>query len=155
MLKRNNTIKAFTLSEMIVVLIITSIVVGLAFSVLSLVQKQMGAIKQNFNKNTTLNILETTLWLDFNTYPNIQFNVYEETLKMYSEIDSTTYRFTKDFIVKDLDTFAIEIEKKTWYFNGKQIEDGVLDAIKLEASKTFQNQKLFIYKKNDAIPFMN
>jgi len=67
-LKSTNKIQAFTLSEIIVVLILTTIIVGLAFSVLTLVQKHMRSIQSNFYNTTELKKLETSLWLDFNRY---------------------------------------------------------------------------------------
>lgn len=42
----NNKVKSFTLSELLVVMIITAIVVGMAFSVLRLVQKQIHTIQK-------------------------------------------------------------------------------------------------------------
>tara|TARA_R110002094_G_scaffold202065_1_gene173391 strand:+ start:295 stop:504 length:210 start_codon:yes stop_codon:yes gene_type:complete len=69
-LKNNFKIKAFTLSEMVVVTILTSIIVGIAFSVLSLVQRHMYSIKQNFNNNTELSKLEQALWIDFDMLSN-------------------------------------------------------------------------------------
>ena len=44
-------IKAFTLSELIVVMVLTLVVAGMAFSVLQLVQKHMYAIKGNFENS--------------------------------------------------------------------------------------------------------
>lgn len=152
---QNNKIKAFTLSELIVVLILTSIVVGLAFSVLTLVQKHMGSIQQNYNQKTKLNLLESILWTDFNRYSNIAYDSMNNTLELSSELGSTSYQFTKTSIIKDIDTFNIELENKSFFYKGNIIEKGIIDALKLETSKTFQNQKLFIYKKNDATAFMN
>ena len=45
-------IKAFTLSEIIVVMLLTIIVIGLAFSVLTLIKKQMLLMENNFSKKT-------------------------------------------------------------------------------------------------------
>jgi len=148
-------IQAFTLSEMIVVLTLTSIVVGLAFSVLSLVQKHMYGIQENFNRNTELNKLEQSLWLDFNRYPKIIYDGTQDELSFISELDSVTYKFKEHYIIKKLDTFPIKLERKTQYFDGEVTLKGKIDAIKLEASKTFQNQNLFVYKQNDATLFMD
>ncbi|MCF6318181.1 MAG: prepilin-type N-terminal cleavage/methylation domain-containing protein [Proteobacteria bacterium] len=151
----NKKIAAFTLSEMIVVLILTSIVVGLAFSVLTLVQKHMHTIQNNFKQNTELNKLEQSLWLDFNRYSKINYDALENELRFATEIDSITYTFNNQYIVKDIDTFHIQINSKTLFFDGNFTEKGIIDAIKLETSKTFQNQKLFVFKQNDATLFMD
>ncbi len=148
-------IQAFTLSEMIIVIIITSIVVGMAFSVLTLVQKHMSGIQNNFNKSTELDKFEQALWIDFNRYPKIKYNAVNDVLVFASEIDSITYKFHKDYILKDIDTFNLPLQNKSIFFDGIEKQDGLLDAIKLETSKDLQSQQLFIFKQNDATQFMN
>ena len=140
---------------MVVVLILTSIVVGLAFSVLTLVQKHMAGIQQNFANNTELNKLEQSLWLDFNRYSRIKYNPMEEEITFANDIDSITYRFHDSYITKTMDTFHIQLQNRTMYFEGSTIGTGTMDAIKLETTKALQNQTLFIYKDNDATPFLN
>jgi len=154
-MKLNKKVTAFTLSEMIIVLILTSIVVGLAFSVLSLVQKHMLAIQKNFNQTTELNKLEQSLWLDFNRFPKIRFDPMEEQIKLISEMDSITYQFTEKNIIKGSDTFNIELASKTFYLDGKPNNHGNIDALKLETSKSSKNQHLFIFKKNDATLYLD
>lgn len=148
-------IAAFTLSEMIIVLILTSIVVGLAFTVLGLVQKQMAAIQVNFNHTLELNKLETELWLDFNRFPSIHFNDLEDRLLLKNEIDSVSYLLSESYIVRMKDTFPVQLESKQLYFDGLGSTTGPIDAVKLITSKAFQNRELFIYVKNDATVYMN
>lgn len=154
-MKTNSKIQAFTLSEMIVVLILTTVVVGLAFSVLSLVQKHMYSIQKNFNANVELNKLETSLWLDFNRYHKVEYSATDNELKLASELDSIRYRFSDTYVVKANDTFNIQVENKLFYFGAQPIEEGQIDAIELVASKRFQNQKLFIWKNNSAKAYMD
>ncbi|EGV42228.2 type II secretion system protein [Bizionia argentinensis JUB59] len=155
MKKLNSKIKAFTLSEMIVVLILSSIVIGLAFSVLNLVQKHMISIQQNYTNTTKFKKLETSLWLDFNRYSKIEYSSLENELKFSTAIDSVMYQFSDNYIIKGIDTFPVPIQQKQFYFDGEFMEHGQIDAIKLETEKTFQNQQLFIFKNNDANAYMN
>ncbi len=148
-------IQAFTLSEMIVVIILTSIVVGMAFSVLTLVQRQMSGVQNNFNKTTELAILEQALWLDFNRYSKVEYDVADDELIFTSEVNSTTYKFTNTHIVKDLDTFNIAEHSKLFFFDGDKTSHGKVDAIRFETSKTFQDQGFFVFKLNDANQFIN
>lgn len=148
-------LKAFTLSEMVVVIILTSIIVGMAFAILTLVQRHMNGIRDNFEKQTELNKLEQALALDFNRYNGIAYNDFEDNLSFTTEMDSITYTFTKEHIIKDRDTFKIPIHGKQLYFDGNKVGHGPIDAIKLETSKAFQNQYLFIFKQNDATQFMD
>ena len=148
-------IQAFTLSEMIVVIILTSIVVGMAFSVLTLVQRHMSSIQDNFNKNTELNKFEQTLWLDFNRFSKIEYDAINDKLIFISELDSTAYKFTKEYIIKDIDTFSISILNKSLFFDGNKTTNIQVDAIKIKTSKSYQNQQLFVFKQNDATQFMD
>ena len=148
-------IQAFTLSEMVVVIILTSIIVGMAFSILTLVQRHMNGIRDNFEKQTEINKLEQALALDFNRYNRIGYNDLEDSLTFATELDSIVYNFTKEHIVKDRDTFKISIHGKQLYFDGEKVDHGPIDAIKLETSKAFQGQPLFIFKQNDATAFMD
>lgn len=154
-MKLTNKIQSYTLSEMIVVLILTSIVVGMAFSVLTLVQKHMGGIQNNFNATTKFHLLEQSLTLDFNRFSDITYDSVDDVLVLSSELETKSYVFTQDYILKDQDTFPVQLTSKIFYFDGLNVEKGKVDAIKLEASKTFQNKRLFIYKLNASNTFMN
>lgn len=139
---------------MVVVLILTSIIVGMAFSVLTMVQKHMKGIQDNLNKNTELQKLEQSLWLDFNRYSKISYSPFDDELVFSSELSSTRYKFNTGIVIKELDTFDISIENKALFFDGNTTQEGVVDAIKISMSKNSQNQVLFIYKVNDATQFM-
>jgi len=142
-------INAFTIGEMLVVLILTSIVVGLAFSVLTLVQKQMRAIQNNFEKNTELNTLEQSLWIGFHKYSKIEFDKENEILFFTNELDTLQYTFTDGSIIREKDTFNVAIEHKTLYFDGDRVQKGYVDAIKLETTKAFLNKRIFVFSQND------
>ena len=148
-------VKAFTLNEMIIVLIISTIVIGIAFTVLSLVQRNMWAIQGNLKVNTDLNRLEQSLWYDINKYQEIAYSKQNERLVFKSQIDSSVYQFKKDMIIKSKDTFNITIQGKVVYFNGNKTSSSKVDAFKLELPKTYGYQSLFFFKRNDATQFMN
>jgi type II secretory pathway pseudopilin PulG len=145
---------AFTLSEMIVVLILTSIVVGMAYTVLGMVQKQMIVIQQNYLNQTNLKKLETSLWLDFGRYNSVYYASTENELKFSNEIGSLTYKFMGGYVIRETDTFATLIKSKELFFEAKKIDQGFVDALRIVTDNATQNQKLFIFKNNDATIFM-
>ncbi|WP_406755908.1 PulJ/GspJ family protein, partial [Tenacibaculum maritimum] len=67
-MKFNKKIKAFTLSEMLVVLVISSILISLTFLILSMVQQQVEIIQGNLKRKQQVQFLERVLWKDFNEY---------------------------------------------------------------------------------------
>lgn len=154
MLRTYKKIVAFTLSEMLVVLLLTIIVVGLAFSVLGLVQRQMGDIQNNYEEKTTDNLLQQALWVDFNSNAQIEFSAKWQVLSFSNELDGKTYKFYKGYILRNTDTLYTNFTIAKMFYKGEEVSKGYIDALELtkfdEVPKT-----LFVYKKNTATDFMN
>ncbi|KRB56695.1 type II secretion system protein J [Flavobacterium sp. Root186] len=148
-------LKSFTLSEMIVVMIITAIVVGMAFSVLRIVQKQIHTIQNNFEKTSTLALFEQKLWQDFNEPHNIMYDSDKQLLIMISEIDTVTYSFQDKFSMRNRDTIKLKIAPRKAFFKGKEISNGQIDALSIFAETELPDYQIFVSKKNDLTFFMN
>ncbi|MCR8667515.1 prepilin-type N-terminal cleavage/methylation domain-containing protein [Aestuariibaculum sp. M13] len=148
-------INGFTLNELVIVLIITSIVVGLAFSILSIVQRHMSAIQKNIIHHTQLDKLEQRLWMDFNRFSTITYDKDNELLIFINELDTLNYEFLDKHVVIGSDSLQIEIKEVNLFFLGHSVDSGNVDALKLEMTEGFQSQQLFVYKHNDAAIFMN
>lgn len=149
-----NKIKAFTLSEMLVVLLLTVIVVGLAFAILNLVQRQMLGIQKAYDNKTENNQLKQALWIDFNSYSQIQWISESGELKFDGELKQTAYSFKQGYILKDRDTFYTDLIIKELYFKGSKVDEGSIDALELSISSNEGNAGLFFFKKNSAENFM-
>jgi prepilin-type N-terminal cleavage/methylation domain-containing protein len=148
-------IQSFTLPELLVVLIITAIVVGLAFSVLRLVQKQIHAIETNFAKTSSLALFEQRLWQDFNELNNIQFNVKDNTLLLESEMDLVVYSFQKNYTLRNNDTIKLKLMTDKFLFKGKEVKEGNIDAISISGKAELPDYEIFVSKKNDLTLIMN
>jgi len=144
-----NKIAAFTLSELIVVIIITVIIIGLAFSTLNLVQTHMRNIESNFNKSMQWQLLEQRLTIDMNRAQVSLFEPKQNMLKLQNEMGMTTYRFSETNIITSTDTFEINIQKINYFYLGNTAVDRKIDAIKI-FSDTTNNKFIFIAKPNDA-----
>ena len=70
-------------------------------------------------------------------------------------MDSVSYTLSESYIIKEKDTFPVQLESKYFYFDGKQSTTNSIDAIKLITTKAFQNRALFIYVNNDATSYLN
>ncbi|NAS32031.1 prepilin-type N-terminal cleavage/methylation domain-containing protein [Flavobacteriaceae bacterium R38] len=153
-MKRITKIKAFTLNEMMVVLVITAIVVGLAFSILSLTQRQMLGMQQNYIKNDEMRRFEEALWVDFNKYREVSYNANLDLLTFKNEVDSTYYQFEETFVLKYQDTLNIFFEEKNFYLDGALVNEGYLDALEFTRSDAALNSTIFVFKKKDATHYM-
>lgn len=146
----NKKLNSFTLSEMLVVLIITAIVVGLAFSVLSIVRRQVHKLQSDTDQRVKYDMLKSKLFLDFNKYPNAYLSG-DDTFLFKSEIDSTIYIIKDNQIVSNQDTLIKNVKEAQFFYKNSQVEKGKIDAIKFiieEKREVFKS--IFVYKYNDA-----
>lgn len=149
MIKTNHKIKAFTLTEMMVVIVISAIVAGLAFTVLSTVQNSMRSIGHNYENTTQIRSFETALSIDFNTFTTAVWDTKENTLRLSSPINERHYQFYNDSIVTDVGAHFLKVKDKMFFFEGKQVNSGGIDAIKLIFYNTRAPNYLFVFKYND------
>ncbi|AOW20782.1 PulJ/GspJ family protein [Urechidicola croceus] len=153
-MRLNKKIESFTLSEMMVVLIISAIVISLAITVLNLVQQQIRSITNNFDKNTEIRLLERALFNDFNTH-DLVFNKKENQLICINPQDTILYTFNTEYVLRNKDTLKIKIAENTVYLDAQEVNEKSIDAITLTLSDEFLNKKLFIFKQKDASYYMN
>ncbi|UJH68669.1 hypothetical protein [Allomuricauda sp. SCSIO 65647] len=154
-MKRVTKIAAFTLSEMLVVLLLTTVVVGMAFAVLNLVQRQMQGIDGNYEQNTEFNLLRQSLWFDFNQYDGVWYDAKKSELVFANELYETVYGLHEAYIVKQQDTFFVEVAKREFFFKGQEQLSGEIDALGFGLSKKNGSQQLFVFKKNAATSHLN
>jgi len=149
---RIEKVSGFTLTEMLIVLAISTIVVGLAFSIISLFSKNVRLIQNNYQNTTETNLFSQQLALDFNRYHRIKYNNMEDELKLKTTLDSVVYKFEDEWVLRDLDTILKRNVNKELFFLGEKVNAGSIDAVKLITSN--KNQ-IFIYKENDGYSYLN
>ncbi len=148
-MKECHKVPAATLAEVLIVLAITTLVVGLAFAALNLVQGQYGRIKRNFEASLEVQTLEQQLWIDFHRHADINYDARNDLLAFSNGEDQVTYRFEKDHIIRNADTLAVENGSGSYYLLGESVTSGAVDALKLTISNKRQVE-LFVFKQNDA-----
>ena len=148
-------VKSFTLTELLVVMIITAIVAGIAFTVLRLVQQQVHIIGENFEKSGKLSLFEQRLWQDFNEYRAVKFDKANKILSCASEIDTVVYTFSDGFALRNADTIRLKLVINKVWFEGKEPRQQNIDAISISATAELPDYNLFISKRNDAALFMD
>lgn len=155
MLHQLKKIKAFTLSEVLVSMVLMMIVIGIAMSVLNILYKNLYAIQNNISGQTDLEQLELVLSIDAHRFPLITRR--KNTITFSNAIDSISYYWIKDekldndvpliHLMRERDTLLSEpIAIKSYRF-GKQKTIGVLDALKIELPQ--HDMALFIYQPQD------
>ncbi len=148
-----NKVKAFTLSEILVVMIISTIVISLTFTVLNMVQKQVKVIKKSIDIKENIQSLERVIWKDFNQfgYGELEGN----RLQFKNPIDSVVYSIHNDVIIRDADSIFLVPLSYTFYLDKEVKKQGSVDAIKINFSNPYTSYDLFVFGKKDASFYLN
>lgn len=150
---QNGKLKSFTLSEMLVVLIITAIVVGLAFSVLNLVRRQIHGIQKNMDRTTMLSLFEQRLSQDFNTHNAIRLE--DENIMLTSDKDTVNYKVGDGFVLRNTDTIKAALKIDRMFYEGTEVKSGIIDAISLSGEVVVPGDYMFFSSTADATLKMN
>ena len=146
-MNKSAKIPAFTLSEMMVVLVITSIVITLAFSVLSLVTKQFKAINNNYKKHTELALFKQRLVMDFDRSSMVEWNPSEGILHIQLTDQILTYELENNRLIRAGDTIPFPLKQVDYYFKGQQADEGPVDALLLEFDIPGQDVTVFVQRR--------
>jgi len=151
---RTKKVKAFTLSELLVVLVISSIVISLTFIVLGLVQKQISQIQQGYQDQQEIVLLKRVLLKDINTH-DVFFEAKDTQLFCFNSIDTIQYSIASNYILREKDTFKLKVKEKEFLLDNQIVKKGWVDAIHLEFEQSFTAKKIFLYKIKDAAHYLN
>lgn len=151
---KTKKIAAFTLSELLVVMIISSIVVSLTFVTLGLVQKQISEIQRNFKDQQEIQLLERVLLQDLNRHQTF-YQKDKDLLILHSSKDSIFYQFEEAYILRNKDTFHLKVVEKQFLLDNTIAKEGWIDAMHLEFNQSYSAKNIFIYNIKDAAHYLN
>lgn len=153
-MKRTKKIHAFTLSELLVVLVISSIVVTLSLLALGSVQKQVRSINLTFEKQQQILKLERWMAMDMNQ-SIVRFDRKKNVLECVKGKEIINYQFTEKGIIRGKDTLQLIPQNMNLYLDGELVKNEAVDAIEFAFSDTYSQKGFFVSKRKDASYYMN
>lgn len=149
-MNKHSKISAFTLSEMMVVLVITSIVVGIAFSVLTLVTKQFKAIEHSYDLQTQLTMFKEQLALDFDKCQAARLDSINQYLSLETNEGLLQYNFEDSQIIRAQDRFSLSYNDMNFYFQGVERKNGLVDAMSVTIKLPGKPIHVFVQRRASA-----
>lgn len=145
----NKKIAAFTLQELIVVLIITTLVMSITMVVLNLVQQQILKITKNYQVAREVRLFERVISNDMEVY---QFTIAEQTDKLVgvSENGTVSYSFEENLVLRDNDTIFVQVKEATCLFENVEVFSGEIDAIDVLVN----DKNIFLRNRKTAANYM-
>ena len=151
---KEHKLKAFTLAEMLIVLVVASILISMGFLFLNMVRKQVQLIQRNYAKKQEVRLFEARFSRDFNTR-SVCYYKQQHVFVLKNSKDSICYAFLNNAVVREKDTFFIAVANKKMFLEGSEVTEKTIDAIEINFSDQFANKQLFIYQVKDAAHYLN
>lgn len=150
-MKNKDKIPAFTLSEVLIVLVITSIVVGIAFAVLHLVTKQFNTMSNRYDERIQTQKLKQQIAVDLDSGQSIILKDDEEKLQIINDDNlNANYEWAGDYLIRNKDTLSKTLKTIRFYYLGTEVTAGQVDGIELELKSFGRSLRLFTSKKVDS-----
>ena len=137
-------VKAFTLSEMLVVMATTTIILGFCFLILRWVQNYFNNYTTYIENKTIATRTAHHLRMDFNRFENI-FVLSENQLLFYSPLDTVRYQMESNYLIRRKDTVKIKGLDFIFYNRGEAVQVGAIDALDFTING-YKKQRFFIFQ---------
>lgn len=153
------TIKAFTLLEMMIALVLSSIVFSISFVCYSMILKQFLNYKHSSTLIQEAGQLQTTLQTDFFNSQLIQYNDITATF-IFFERPSVKYLFVKDFVLREsnnrTDTFHVLVGKPEVRYELNLLrENSLVNDLRLNLKVAEADEVFHFVKRYSSYDLMN
>lgn len=149
-MRPSSKIKAFTLSEVLVVLVITSIVVGIAFAVLRLVTLQLNAIQTTYARSIEVAKFKQRLLYDFDAAATVVWDLENQQLEITTPSAYITYEVFPEYVLRDTDTLAFKVQNIDFYYQGDTVEEGRIDGMHVQLEMAKKQTQFFVSRRSGA-----
>jgi len=144
-------IKGFTLREMLVGIIVSTIAIVMAFTIYTHLSNMYFKMDGGFVQTNKRSILQQRLSLDFNTHAISYLSKDGIDVQLISPLDTVVYRFDDSAILRNTDTLMKDITFKSQYFyQGEAQTNGSIDALKVIFSNKGIDQAVFAFRERSS-----
>ena len=150
-----NKLKSFTIAELLVTMIITVIVVGMAFAVLRYVNQTIYKIEKNYKRINDLLLFEERLALDMSNAGIVIVERSRNRVYMINEISTTRYQFGKAFVLRNSQKIDLTLEISEVYLNGQSSLKDTITGISVNCGREFPDYNIHVSRSNDCSVQMN
>lgn len=138
-------LKAFTITEILIVLVITSIIVSLALGSLNMIQQHIVKFRDTKNLHNEAVLLHQQLLINFSEASEVIWDNKKEILLFVSPVQNKQVSIDSLSLSKK----KLFLKKAIKYYQGKIVTKGAIDAIELSFGNKEIKQPMFVYKRND------
>jgi prepilin-type N-terminal cleavage/methylation domain-containing protein len=149
----NKQYQAFSLVELVVVMLLSGIVLGMVYYSFHVTQIAFNQFIDTKEKQENFQLMNLNLELDFFRSDSIIYK--EQKIYFYCKSELTLYELAKSGIYRDqkalFDTLLLNLEIAKFFFDGVETQNGRIDELLVDYSLTQGSGTLHFMKHYDAV----
>lgn len=138
-------VKAYSLTELMVVMIISTIVVAMAFTTIRMLKSQMKSIQSHYELRKNIDYLDGLLWMDYAKKGWATYDKSNNKLTVLGEQDTVVYVFNASLVLRNNDSIPLPKYDLGFKLDGKEVTAKATDAIEIVFETPFERKSLFVY----------
>lgn len=142
--KSNTPLKGYTLSEMVIVMLTTTIIISFCFGVLQYLNRTFHTYEATLNLLSQQERIEDLIFHDMDQFENILIKP-PNRIVFFNAIDTVHYQFNPNSLIREQDTLLHHSFKINFYNYGQPVVLGWVDAIEILYSKP-RNRAFFFFQ---------
>jgi Tfp pilus assembly protein PilE len=167
-MSRANRIKSFTLIEMVLAMLFSAIIVGMAYSAITIFSRLYDNYNLKRSAHADLQLIKQAMARDFNRSPMITLTGNQITMKNRPEAIDVNYAVEDGYLVRrnQFKADSIKMDKLVFrcFFEGRAVGSGIFDHVVLDftsdllptnisVTKDYSSEELFEY--DDSVRQLN
>lgn len=132
MLWNNSKVRAFTLNELLITMMLMIFVMGFTFLTLNYIQKKVAVFSSSLLNTVEYVSAEKMVWQDIQQFTFAEVNQKDQTIVFSSPLSKTKYSFSEYRFTRDNQQLLKSYTLILFYYKGKQITDGRFDAFEIK-----------------------
>jgi Tfp pilus assembly protein PilE len=159
-MSRANKIRSFTLIEMVLAMLFSAIIVGMAYSAITIFSRLYDNYYFKRSAQADLQLISQAMARDFSQSALIQLDGNKITLRDLSGTSVLNYAVEEDYLIRNAEfkSDSIRMDKLglRCFYEGRAIESGILDHLVLDftsdllpasisITKDYSAEELFVY----------
>lgn len=143
-------ITAFSLSELLIAILIAIIVMGFAFFTLRFVHQKFDLFTDRILTNTSFARIEKNIWQDIHHFPSVELDHENQLIRFSSPLERVDYHYSNTHIERGGQLILTSPNSLLFYYKGVLVNAGPIDAFELIIYTQEKSLSLFFFLPKSA-----
>lgn len=141
----NRKIKAYSLTELLIAMVIIVLVMGFAFFTLNYLQQKVRVYSNHLLAKLAYTTTERVIWQDIHQHSLAIVDQQQKQFLFSTPVETISYSFTEGSLSRNGQQLLETFYSLNFYFKGHEVKNGRFDAIEIELTPTMDKPSYLFF----------